>query len=156
MSLQAPVMVTVTEVTADVSAATLGVSVYLQARDEAARSATTRPHASGRAQPPPGPTRADARYYASANCRRCCCISSEKTRARKLSVCLYLKQPRCEGKRDGGRKRGERVRVGCIRPLEQQEDASASEEENFTRKYRRRHRFQVISARCADSQRLPV
>ena len=49
MSLQAPVMVTVTEVTADVSAATLGVSVYLQARDEAARSATTRPHASGRA-----------------------------------------------------------------------------------------------------------
>lgn len=40
MSLQAPVTVTVTEVTADVSAATLGVSVYLQARDGAARSAT--------------------------------------------------------------------------------------------------------------------
>ncbi len=54
MSPQAPVMVTVTEVAADVSAATLGVSVYLEARDEAerdeaARSATTRPHASGRA-----------------------------------------------------------------------------------------------------------
>ncbi len=49
MSLQAPVMVTVTEVTADVSAATLGVSVYLEARDEAARSATPRPSASGSA-----------------------------------------------------------------------------------------------------------